>query len=68
LYYKGMFNKNYFSIGDQRINWEITVGEDGVMETAYEIIDMEYKKHFEKQGYTFIGSLKEVERYDEIDE
>ena len=31
------------------------VNEDGVMETAYEIIDMDYDSHFKKDGYYFLG-------------
>ncbi|PAV27667.1 hypothetical protein CIL05_20900 [Virgibacillus profundi] len=62
LYYKEFFNQNYFAIGDYKRNWEVIVGENGVMETAYEIIDTEYEQHFGKNGYVYLGILREVER------
>lgn len=37
---------------------KIIVGEDSVMETAYEIKDTEYEQHFKKEGYVFFRNHK----------
>ncbi|QKY70209.1 hypothetical protein [Lentibacillus sp. CBA3610] len=63
LYYKKFFDQHYFAIGDDERNWEVIAGEDGVMETAYEITDAAYEHHFKKEGYVYLGVIKEVERY-----
>ena len=42
--------------------------ENEMMETAYEIIDMDYEQHFQKQGYYFLGTLKEVVNFDRTNE
>ena len=60
LYYKVTYDQKYFAFGDYKRNWEVIIGENGMMETAYEIIDMDYEQHFQKQGYYFLGTLKEV--------
>jgi len=45
LYYREFFIQSYLAIGDIERNWEVIVGENGVIETAYEIIDASYKEH-----------------------
>lgn len=43
--------------------WEIIVGENGVLKTAYKTTNASYEQHLKKDGYFFLGTLKEVERY-----
>ena len=68
LYYKITYDQKYFAFGDYKRNWEVIIGENGIMETAYEIIDMDYEQHFQKQGYYFLGMLKEVVNFDRTNE
>ena len=58
LYYKITYDQKYFAFGDYKRNWKVIIGENGIMETAYEIIDMDYEQHFQKQGYYFLGTIK----------
>lgn len=57
LYYRITYAQKYFAFGDYKRNWEFIIGENGVTETAYEIVDMDYEQHFKKQGYYFLGTL-----------
>ena len=68
LYYKITYDQKYFAFGDYKRNWEVIIGENGMMETAYEIIDMDYEQHFQKQGYYFLRTLEEVVNFDRTNE
>jgi len=68
LYYKKIFKQRYFAFGDCKRNWEVIIGENGVMETAYEVVDMDYEKHFKKEGYHYLGTLEEVENFGGVNE
>ena len=35
-----------------------SVGENGIMEIAYGITDINYEQHFLKPGYYFLGTIK----------
>jgi hypothetical protein len=45
-----------------------SVGENGIMETAYEITDINYEQYFLKPGYYFLGTIKEVVNFDRTNE
>lgn len=57
LYYKNTFQQRYFVVGDGY--WIFIIGENEVIETAYPPND--YKNYLsEKEGFTFLGTIKEV--------
>lgn len=63
LYYRDHFGQKYFSIGSIKERWEVIIGEDGIMETAYKITHESYTNHFNEEGYLYLGTLKEVLAY-----